>query len=1017
MPGFECRDGGRLTAASVTFRGLGQCARVRVLRLVGSSGLGAHPFSHCRAAYGQCGHAATQALQPHEEPIRPEDHVCVPLGSTLAKVGQNASGLPSPAKPPSWNMVRDNAVRFVARWSGETRERAEAQTFWNELLAIFEVDRKRVGLFEATARRASTGGRGAIDLLWPGVLAAEHKSAGKSLADAEAQALDYLHSLPDTAMPSAVVTSDFQHFRLLDLQDGHASPVTFGLSDLPREIDRLGFIVGYRRRQLSTEEEEEANIKAAKLMGRLYEELSRTGYTGHEASVLLSRVLFLLFGDDTGLWEKSLFQELLETRTTPGGTDVGPLLAHLFQVLDTEVGERASTLDELLARFPYVNGGLFQERITIPAFDDRMRKELLACCGFDWSAISPALFGGMFQAVKDKAARRKLGEHYTTEKNILRVLKPLFLDRLWERFELARNDVRQLTRLRRDIGALRLLDPACGCGNFLVVAYRELRALELAIMQRRRELTGEEQLSFDPTLGLVISPDHFFGIEIEEWPAKIAEVAMFLVDHQANLVLGRDFGHMPERLPITLTAEIRVGNAIEEDWPSLVSPGDDVVVLGNPPFVGMNRMTPEQQRDRSLAFSKVDSKGLRTGRMDYVASWYAKAVEYLRGTRGHAAFVSTNSLTQGEQARTMVPLLQRHGFSVDFGHRTFKWTSEAPNAAVVHVVVVGFSQAPGQKRVLYEYETLDGEPTRREVKRLNFYLIEGEDIAPGKRYSPIVPGLPLASKGSQPTDGGHLIVEPDAYEEVMADPLAAKYLRRFMQAEDMLYDQHRWCLWLVDANPADLRRSRVLRKRLESVTQVRLKSATDSVKKQASTPALFTQIRQPNRPYVALPEVSSSNREYIPGRLLGPDVIAGNKLIVWRDCPLWLFGVLQSAAFVTWVKTFAGRLKSDVSIAPSLAYFTFPAVPPGSRKRSVIEKAAQGVLAIRANYAANTLADLYEPAAMPLDLRKAHNLLDQEVDALLGIPRGATEAERAKRLLASYVRLAEPLDTRRRKSG
>jgi hypothetical protein len=932
-------------------------------------------------------------------------------------VSAEAKGIANPAKPPSWNSIRDNAVRFVARWTGETRERAEAQTFWNELLGVFGVDRKRVGLFEATARRASTGGRGSIDLLWPGVLAAEHKSAGKSLADAESQALDYLNSLSDTAMPAVVLTSDFQHMRILDLQAADSAPFTFPLTDLPAEIDRLGFIVGYRRRQLSVEQEEQVNIAAAKLMGRLYGELSRTGYTGQEASVLLTRVLFMLFGDDTGLWEKSLFQELLETRTIPDGTDTGPLLAHLFQVLDTEVEKRPATLDDLLARFPYVNGGLFQDRVTIPAFDRQMRAELLACCHFDWSAISPALFGGMFQAVKDKNARRELGEHYTTERNILRVIGPMFMDRLWSRFEAAKDNVGELTKLRRELASLRFMDPACGCGNFLVVAYRELRALEQAILHRRRDLTGEDQLSFDPTLGLVVSPDHFVGIEIEEWPAKIAEVAMFLVDHQANLLLGRDFGLMPERFPIRLTSTIRVGNAVDEDWASLLEPSENVYVFGNPPFVGMSRMNADQQGDRTRAFAAVNSKGLRTGRLDYVSCWYAKAIDYLAGSGGRAAFVSTNSLIQGEQARTMLPLLQRHGFGVDFGHRTFKWTSEAPNAAVVHVVVVGFSQSPPRKRILCEYDALAGEPHCHEVSKLNFYLVEGEDLAPAKRTHPLVHGLPTMFQGSKPWDGGGLIVGPEDYAAILADPVASRFLRPYRQATEMLYDLERWCLWLVDAEPHDLRASLLLQERLRIVRESRLRTRTTKVHELAKTPALFAQNRQPTTDYLALPEVSSENREYIPSRYFSRDVIAGNKLMLVPEAPMWVFGALQSLAFAAWVKTFAGRLKSDPSISPSLAYFTFPLVPPTSRRRAAIEAAAQDVLGARAAHPGSSLADLYDPTAMPLDLRNAHRALDREVDALLGIPKNATEAERAKRLLASHIRLTEPLHTGRRDSG
>lgn len=928
-------------------------------------------------------------------------------------------------KPPSWNEIRANARAFVPRWEGTTSEQGEAQTFWNEFLAIFGVDRRRVALFEKHVKRTSSGKDGRIDLYWPGTLVAEHKSAGRSLDDAEAQALDYLDDLDPGSLPQIVVTSDFAHIRILDLSTPGASAFTFALADLPQEIDRLGFLAGYAKRVFTAEQESQANINAARLMGLLYEELADDGHSDHETSVLLARLLFLMFGDDTGMWQKGLLTELLLTRTSADGSDVGGQLAALFQVLDTPQDKRPGHIDELMARFPYVNGGLFAEAIRIPFFNRAMRSQLLAAADFDWSQISPAIFGSMFQAVKDKEARRQLGEHYTTEANIQKVIGPLLTDGLRERFEAARTSAPRLQALRADLGRYTLFDPACGCGNFLVIAYRELRRLELDILKALRDLDGDHQLALDVTLDLAVGLGQFHGIEIEEWPAQIAETAMFLVDHQENIALAREFGDAPDRLPITTAATITRGNALRIDW--LQSLGmrpdpadtpdvarvkrerlDRLVVLGNPPFVGMAWMDAEQQADNREAFAPLETAGLRTGRMDYVACWYAKAIAALEGSKARAAFVSTNSLTQGEQARTMVPLIQRHGFKVDFAHRTFRWTSEAPSAAAVHVVVVGFSHGgQARRKRLFDYPDIKGQPVETEPGRINFYLIDADDVAPVKVHAPLVPGMPNATQGNKPWDGGHLLVTPAQYPTVAADPIAAKYLRRFMQSTEMLYGKDRWCLWLPDAPPADLRTSPVLRERLAAVAAARRESPTLSVQAQAATPSLFTQIRQPHRRYLALPEVSSENREWIPGAFYEPDVIAGNKLIAWEGADLWHFAYLQSSAFMAWVRTYCGRLKSDFSLSPGLVYFTFPFVPPSGAKRDGMRQAAQALLDARAAHPGASLADLYDPLGMPKNVQDAHRAIDVLVDGLHGLRR-PTESQRMKALVRDYEQIAAP---------
>ena len=910
----------------------------------------------------------------------------------------------------SWNEMRERAYAFVREWKDETSERAEAQSFWTDWFNIFGLKRRGTIAFEQAAKRDSTGGQGWLDAFWPKHLAIEHKSAGKSLDEAIDQACDYLGSVQHSQWPRYVVSSDFQNFLILDLETSEKT--AFSIAELPQNIEMFGWIAGYQRRSFA--EEDEVNVHAAELMGRLYDLLDASGYGGHDLDVLLVRLVFIMFADDTGVWEKNRFTDYLENRTAEDGSDLGPRLSLLLQVLDTPKTQRQTSLDEDLARFPHINGALFAETIRMPSFDRAMRERLIEAAGFDWSGISPAVFGSMFQSVMDAERRRNLGAHYTREQNILKVIEPLFLDELRARLDSA-SSVQALRRLRDDLSRLTFFDPACGCGNFLIVAYRELRRLELELLRKIRDLEGvKTQLTTDLDKHRSIAVDQFYGVDVEEFPVRIAQVAMYLVDHLANLELDEEFGMWFPSFPITASAHIELGNALRMDWRELLPPEECSYLFGNPPFHGMAFTTAEQQEDNRLVFAGVDAKGLRTGRLDYVACWYAKALGYLADSEARAAFVSTNSVTQGEQARTMGPLLERHGFEIDFAHRTFPWTSEARGKAHVHVVVIGFSKVGRAKtKMLYEYPDAKGAPIGRLTDHINFYL-EGHATAPAKRYEPLLPGLPIASKGSQPTDGGNLIVAAADYDRVAADFVAAKYLRPFRQATEMLHDRPRWCLWLVDAPPSDLRASPLLKERLAAVAASRKASKTVSVQAQAKAPALFTQIRQPQTRYLALPEVSSKNRDYIPGRFYGPDVIAGNKLILWPDAPLWLFGYLQSAAFMAWVRAFAGRMKSDFSISPSTVYFTFPFVMPRAGALARVEEAAQAVLNAREAHPGESLADLYDSLAMPSDLRKAHDRLDAVIDGLYRLKK-PTSAERLTRLCAEYAALATPLEAASRR--
>jgi hypothetical protein len=907
-------------------------------------------------------------------------------------------------KPPSWNEIRARAQSFATDWAGETAERAEAQTFWNEFLSIFGVSRRRVAKFEASAKRTSTGGQGSIDLLWPGILIAEHKSAGKDLQHAEEQALDYLDSIGDDAFPGVVITSDFAHFRIRDL-GGDNIPYTFEIEQLPNEIERFAFIAGYQKRQFGDEVEVEANITAAKLMARLYEQLSSNGLEGHEASILLTRVLLLMFGDDTGMWERNLFGEFLDTRTSADGSDLGPQLAFLFQVLDKPEDARSPNTDEILLRFPYVNGGLFAERLDIPTFNKRMRDALVDCCKFDWGSISPAVFGSLFQAIKSREARRELGEHYTTETNILRLLGPLFLDELRAEYESVKHNKQKLDRLQDRIADIKVFDPACGCGNFLIIAYRELRRLELDILVQRAALTGKTgQGQLEATSFSKVKLDHFFGIEMEEWPARIAETGMFLVDQQANHELARRFGQAPDRLPITMSATITVGNAIRTDWDDVLPASECTYIVGNPPFIGMSLLSNEQQEDNRLAFANHDGK--RTGRLDYVACWYAKALDYMRGTRIRAAFVSTSSITQGEQARELGPLLVSGGAKIDFAHRTFAWSSESPGAAAVHVVIIGFSaNSVEASKHIYEYHDIKGDPHELDASSINIYLADSTVPSIGKHTSPIVPN-PKLTEGNKPQDGGGLIIEAEDLDEVLSDPIASKFVRRLVTAHGMLHNENRSCLWLIDATPAELRTSNVLRSRLEKVAESRLASPTAAAREKAKTPALFLAMRQPTGKWIAVPAHSSENRRIVPMAFYGPEDISHNSLMTIDSSDEYLFGILQSAMFTAWVSTVSGRLESRIRISADIAYNAFPFPASPSKEMLVRVVGAVGeVLDARKKYPESTLADLYDPLATPQDLVIAHDRLDAAVDLIYTRKHLSSESERLDILFTRYHEL------------
>lgn len=763
------------------------------------------------------------------------------------------------------------------------------------------------------------------------------------------------------------------------------------------------------------QEAETASVAAARLMGTLYTTLEASGVGEREATLLLARLLFLLFGDDADMWEpKGVFEQYLREHAT--ATHLHTELHTLFDVLNTDKSKRKLPKGSPYSRFRYINGGLFEAPLRLPPLNAEFYDALISACEFDWSIISPAVFGSMFQTVKSKEARRRGGEHYTTEANILRTINPLFLDEYRNRLDLAWNDKAQLTKLHNDIARGRYLDPACGCGNFLVVAYRELRAIELDIIKRRRDLDLEDgkatgadraQLSIDVSGDIKVTLDHFFGIEVEEWPARIAETAMLLVDHLANQQMAIEFGFAPDRLPIKLAPKIHHGNALVTDWARVLQPSNDVVVFGNPPWLGISLRSTEQTSDL-LAVWGADYHGT----LDYVTGWHAKTLQYLAGTAAQWAFVTTNSVTQGESVAPLFRPILEQGWYIKFAHRTFRWTSEATSQAAVHCVIIGFAKTVRTAR-LFDYQQLNAYPVEiGKVGQITPYLTpyhgKGKPVLVTSSTKPLNPQLGEVSYGNKPTDGGGFIIGPAEYEDVIADPVAEKYVRRYVGARELLHDIPRYCLWLEDASRSDLKMSPVLRERVKLVRQFRSASKAESTRGAAVTAHLFRQISQPDTPYLCIPRHVSETRLYYISSRFPADVICSDANFLAPDVDGFSFSVISSAMFIAWQRAVGGRIKSDLRFNKLLTWNTFPLPHTSERARRDIVAAGKGVLAARQLQAGRSLAQLYEPGLMSSELSAAHHDLDTRVDTLFGISRSrSTELQRQDLLFERYRSMTE----------
>lgn len=896
-----------------------------------------------------------------------------------------------------------HAEQFARKYADARSEKQLDQSFWRDFLigVVGLPDLLAAGIeFQFPVRRIDSGRIGWIDMLWPQIILVEHKSAGEKLDKAEDDARIYLQSLEPAQRPPVIILCDFQTFRVVEVLAGTSAE--FRLADLPDNLHRFETIFAGRGRGSATVEIA-ADAAAAELMSQLFVEFEQARYGGHEVSVFLVRVLFLLFGDDTGIWprvgEHGLFGSIVAASASDG-SGLGATIQELFQVLDTPRAERPTTLPASLSEFPYANGGLFAEALPIFSFTPGMREALLAATTYDWSAISPAIFGAMFQNINSREARRELGQHFTSEANILKVISPLFLTEFNERLVRDWDKPAALRQLKRDLGNYTFADPACGCGNFLLVAYKRLRDLDLRLSARLLELQGREMYeSMHGPMSLTIRLSQFYGIEIDEWSSQIASVAMFLAEHQANRAMERLLGSAPDLLPLSDSASITTGNALRMDWASLFPIGDKTYIASNPPFTGARRMTQEQKADTRLVWG--DETG--TGSLDYVANWYRIAATHVHaGAR--AAFVSTNSIAQGEQPPVLWGRLRDMGIAIDFAHQTFRWDNDARGRAAVHCVVQGISRSnPKTPLRLWTYSDPSGEAELQWVDNINAYLQDAPDVLVTSRMTPLGMGLQPLNYGSQPNDDGWLSnIEPEEAHRIrLQDPIAARYLRRIIGAREMLHGEMRWCLWLVDATPEDLRNSPVISRRIAEVATVRRQSAREATRELGATPWLFGFINPQSSRYLAVPLHSSEHREYLAVEMFGPDVIPNNALSVISDSSLFSFGVLSSRVFWYWACAVSGRLESRVRVSSKITYNNFPLPEVSAEVREAIEEAAELVRSARADFPDASLADLYGPRTMPSALRAGHDALDLAVSKVFGL----RQADRSDVVLPRLFRL------------
>ena len=899
----------------------------------------------------------------------------------------------------------------------EGYERGQSQNFWTQVFNSYGVSGQTQ--LKAFEHRLKDGkGQKYVDAFIPKLVMIEQKSRGVDLHKAYAQVSGYYDKLNTNEKPRYIVLSNFDEIWLYDI----ANPLDVktykcNLSELPSNAEWLSFL-SPDSQQSDIIEENPINRKATEMVAKLHQAFIEDGVNADDLALFLTRLIFCFFADDTGIFgKKHLLQQLLKRQAMPDGSNLHQVLATLFDTLNTK--QRSSRLPQDYAEFAYVNGDLFAANVPIPYFDSRLYDLVMACNELDWSEISPAIFGSMFQSVldvsdTDKDTRREFGAHYTSEKNILKVINSLFLNDLRDEFSKCATNKPRAIKLYEKLSTLKFFDAACGCGNFLIIAYRELRLLENQLIA---QIYGDQRGLLDISTMCKVTVEQFYGIEIEPHAAHIARVAMWITDHQLNEATAQRFGTTRPTTPIIYSPHIIEGNALQIEWSSVIDPNDCNYQFGNPPFIGKAYQTAEQKADLQKVAGGV--KGYKV--LDYVAGWYIKAMHFMQSVTKpnhhvETAFVSTNSIVQGEQVAVLWKyLLDECKGYINFAHQTFKWSNEGKGVAAVHCVIVGYSLINRQEKTIFTYANIDGEPTPNKAKNINGYLFNGENVFFDKTKKQISGELPM-DYGSMPNDGGHLLMSDDEYHALIrTQPLAKKYIKPFMMGNEFLNDIKRWCLWFDSCNTVELNNDLLkmpeVAERIQQVKFLRSQSSREATNKLANIPHLFGERRYSNSPYIGLPRVSSENRKFIPIDFLD-GTVAGDKLYVLLGGGLYHFGILSSSMHNAFMRLTAGRLESRYSYSNTIVYNNFPypfmaddTDTKAEQARQSIAKAGQAVLDAREDYRKAepkpTLAQLYNRYLVDPypKLTKAHSELDKAVDKAYGYKGNGSDESRVEFLL------------------
>jgi len=929
------------------------------------------------------------------------------------------------------------AKNFSEKWQGHGDEKQDSQRFWIELLQkVYGVeDPASFVRFETRVKLSHTS---FIDVMIPAThTMIEQKSMGKdlnapikqsdgTLLKPSEQAKRYAAALPYSERPRWIISCNFQQFQIFDMERPNDDPQIVELANLPTEYYRLQFMVDVKDSHIQKEMEISKN--AGDLVARLYNALlplyqKAPQLTDEQATEYLNklcvRLVFCLYAEDAGLFGKrNMFHDYLEDYRPQ---HFSKALSDLFAVLDTKLEDRDPFLEEGLAQFPYVNGSLFAEKVPVPPMDEATRRLILEdACNFDWSQISPTIFGAIFESTLNPDTRRHGGMHYTSIENIHKIIDPLFLDEYKEKFQEAMNETvlkkrtAKLKALQDELAAGQFFDPACGSGNFLTESYLSLRRLENDILRETvtdaagSGVLGFEEEEFNP---IKVKITQFYGIEINDFAVSVAKTAIWIAEAQmfqeTEGIVHREMNF----LPLTTNANIHEGNALRMDWKEILPPNNYVRIMGNPPFVGYTYQNKEQKKDIQNIFTDEKGKSYPSiGKLDYVSCWYFKAAEYMQNTVIQTAFVSTNSIAQGEQVVTLwKPLIKRFKIHINFAWRTFKWNSESKDKAAVHCIIIGFSLKENQEKWIYD----DGK--KEPSNNINPYLVSAPSVFIENRRYPLC-DVPIMTKGSQPTDDGNLIIESNDYDEFISkDPNAKKFIRRFMGAREYINSLPRYCLWLIKCTSKELRQMPMVKERIKACRDFRLKSPKAATRKSADTPMIFQEIRQPEdgENYIAVPSVSSENRRYIPMGYLSSDIIASNLLLIIPNASIYHFGILTSNVHMSWMRAVAGRLEMRYRYSSSIVYNNFPWPAPTEIQKQIIEKTAQSILDARALYPDSSLADLYDELTMPPELRKAHRANDKAVMQAYGFwGKLNSESECVAELMKMYEQLVSK-DTRR----